>query len=80
MYAIRSYYGKATVAVSEALSVYGDLQLRRVHYETDGVVEESAQHLEQIEGVTGAGQLAHRMHAEGRHPDIQGADTRNNFV
>ncbi|WP_029037326.1 TonB-dependent receptor [Salinimicrobium xinjiangense] len=34
-------YGKATVAVSEALSLYGDLQLRRIHYEVDGVEEEN---------------------------------------
>lgn len=33
-------FGKATVAVSDDLSLYGDLQLRRIHYEVDGVVEE----------------------------------------
>ncbi|MEG9327756.1 TonB-dependent receptor [Salinimicrobium catena] len=33
-------FGKATVAVSENFSLYGDLQLRRLHYEVDGVEEE----------------------------------------
>ena len=28
-------FGKATVAISEKLSLYGDLQLRRIHYEVD---------------------------------------------
>lgn len=34
-------YGKATVAVTERFSLFGDLQLRNVHYETEGVQEES---------------------------------------
>lgn len=33
-------FGKATVAVSEKLALYGDLQLRRIHYQVDGVEEE----------------------------------------
>ena len=33
-------FGKATIAISEKLSLYGDLQLRRIHYEVDGVEEE----------------------------------------
>ncbi|SDK87852.1 iron complex outermembrane recepter protein [Salinimicrobium catena] len=33
-------FGKATVAISENFSLYGDLQLRRLHYEVDGVEEE----------------------------------------
>ncbi len=33
-------FGKATVAVTENFSLYGDLQLRRIHYEVDGVEEE----------------------------------------
>ena len=33
-------FGKATFAVTEDLSLYGDLQLRRIHYEVDGVEEE----------------------------------------
>ncbi len=36
-----SFFGKATVALSEELSFYGDLQLRRIHYEVDGVEEEN---------------------------------------
>ncbi|GAB2760924.1 TonB-dependent receptor [Salinimicrobium soli] len=35
-----SVFSKATVAVSDAISLYGDLQLRRIHYEVDGVEEE----------------------------------------
>ena len=34
-------FSKATVEVSEKLSLYGDLQLRRIHYEVDGVEEEN---------------------------------------
>lgn len=34
-------FGKATLAISEKLSLYGDLQLRRIHYEVDGVEEEN---------------------------------------
>ena len=34
-----NFFGKATVALSESLSAYGDLQLRRIHYEVDGVEE-----------------------------------------
>jgi iron complex outermembrane recepter protein len=34
-------FGKATVAVSNELSLYGDLQLRRIHYTVDGVEEEN---------------------------------------
>ncbi len=33
-------FGKATIAVTESFSLYGDLQLRRIHYEVDGVEEE----------------------------------------
>lgn len=33
-------FGKATIALSDNFSLYGDLQLRRVHYEVDGVEEE----------------------------------------
>lgn len=33
-------FGKATIAVTENFSLYGDLQLRRIHYEVDGVEEE----------------------------------------
>ncbi|MFD0977508.1 TonB-dependent receptor [Salinimicrobium gaetbulicola] len=36
-----NFFGKATIAVSDDLSFYGDLQLRRVHYEVDGFVEEN---------------------------------------
>ncbi|NJW52992.1 TonB-dependent receptor [Salinimicrobium oceani] len=34
-------FGKATVAISDKLSLYGDLQLRRIHYEVEGVEEEN---------------------------------------
>lgn len=34
-------FGKATVAVSENLSLYGDLQLRNINYTVDGVEEEN---------------------------------------
>lgn len=34
-------FSKATIEVSEKLSLYGDLQLRRIHYEVDGVEEEN---------------------------------------
>ena len=33
-------FGKATVAVSDNFSLFGDLQVRRIHYEVDGVEEE----------------------------------------
>lgn len=33
-------FGKATVAVTDKFALYGDLQLRRVHYQVDGVEEE----------------------------------------
>ena len=33
-------FGKATVAVSENFSLFGDIQVRRIHYEVDGVEEE----------------------------------------
>lgn len=33
-------FGKATVAVTDKFALYGDLQLRRVHFQVDGVEEE----------------------------------------
>ena len=33
-------FGKATVAITENLALYADLQLRKVHYQVDGVEEE----------------------------------------
>lgn len=33
-------YGKANVALSEKLSLFGDLQLRTIHYTVDGTLEE----------------------------------------
>lgn len=33
-------FGKATVSITEDFSLYGDLQLRRIHYEVDGYEEE----------------------------------------
>lgn len=35
-----NFFGKATLALSENFSFYGDLQVRRVHFEVDGLVEE----------------------------------------
>lgn len=34
-----SLFGKATYAISNDLSLYGDLQLRRIHYEVNGLEE-----------------------------------------
>ncbi|MDT0641209.1 TonB-dependent receptor [Zunongwangia sp. F363] len=33
-------YGKATFAITEKLAAYGDLQLRTINYETDGILDD----------------------------------------
>ncbi len=36
-----NFFGKANVSLTEDLSVFGDLQLRSINYETEGVIEET---------------------------------------
>ena len=36
-----NFFGKANVAVTEKFSVFGDLQLRSIRYETEGFIEEA---------------------------------------
>ena len=38
-------YGKANFAITEKLAGYADLQLRTVHYETDGILDDGSQFL-----------------------------------
>ncbi len=35
-----NFFGKATFAITPNLTLYGDLQVRRIHYEVDGVEED----------------------------------------
>ncbi len=38
-------YGKANFAITEKLAGYADLQLRTIHYETDGILDDGSQFL-----------------------------------